>query len=1321
MKDTYFVMKNGVVQQPLIPQDGLELYYDVKGKRNTDTHKDKLIDLSGNGRDATLSNFEFEGVSGYLDTTEGGLLLDDVDDKIVIPAISSIGYTSASRNIFTIDNNWKLNKWSSSVPGQTAVEATDSTVMYTPVKLLADPSTVYTLSSKYATDCTMLIEFDENNVITAATSWVSTSYTFTSNVNTKYFGIQMARVARTTLLLTDKVSFNIQLEKGSSATAYTPYVPIPRMTYQLNGNVISYEPGGIVKRVQNGEVITSKVNFFTNSNLLNVSTGTLSSKHPNTYLSGWSQYNGGISNPATSYHAHIDTDTFGFNVIEYNESDGTRNWKGSSKGGLQNITNDVGVYTISFDLYPTGTGTRIYGGFYSCLKGNTVFNFHSGQFSVTPSTIDGWVRYSANCTLHADTDFLKDVSFYLYGSGFSTNSILYAKDIKLEKSPTMTEYNIYPYDLLNTLEIKKNIVGDLENLQGNDYEQHEDGVITYTNEAEEGAVARVDIDGLSEQPLRFRNVTGEQVVISDHDQTDTDAIKKVEFQGNSVQATDKYREVNGTSVVIDPTLHDKSTLDKIYVSGYLKVTSGSANIGIFDLGNYNNKRTIGSVTSTTAFTKISDITTIQNTNGFRLDIGSTNNDVWYDDIFVCNIRLTFGEGANPTKAECDALFTNWQDKASTEFTLPELRKVGTVSDSYNPETGIFVQRIAKMAFNGTESWDSAVSNTGNNYLTALANTYMVTMPGVENVINIPLMSDNFKHTFVNNYNSGSKDSYIGTVHKFVGDNRVFIRIENSKIGIEYNTLYPASDKATAVAKWKAYLVHQYNEGTPMTVYYQLANPIVTNLGTELSIPTYKPVTLINSDSSIKGDINVDFKLRTGIVPIVGDFKSSPECINDIKDTGSSIDIISSTGKRNLVKGGQGNSRSGLFAYFNTVTDEYAEHTISSQKTYTSVNMGNGFTLGVRDYVVGSTITFSYDIMYTAWDFPVGSDRAEFWFGQRYTNGTSQSTDGAWRGVTLHGLPVVGSNGCVLNEWYTKRVTMTIPTQAHESIGSVGCIQFYNSNASVRASVTFRMRNVKIEYGSTYTPHSDALEDIGYDTKTGNIYKTDILLPSPLRSIDDLRDKLFKDFDGKWKIERKIGEKIFNGTESWSKHSYSVDGKFMFPYTSAATGITTGTGKISSSHFEEYLNSAEDLSEKTAIGTVPATGIWHGSTGGTSVYLKIQTSTIGGNNLSNLTTWITSEYSKGTPLTVQYQLATPTYETLSQDLQDKLDNIPTFPNSNYVYTVVNDNLQPTLHVDYKKLSWLNSRLLFNTLKIYSRNLSDSELIQNYKVDKDRYGI
>lgn len=192
----------------------------------------------------------------------------------------------------------------------------------------------------------------------------------------------------------------------------------------------------------------------------------------------------------------------------------------------------------------------------------------------------------------------------------------------------------------------------------------------------------------------------------------------------------------------------------------------------------------------------------------------------------------------------------------------------------------------------------------------------------------------------------------------------------------------------------------------------------------------------------------------------------------------SVDNIS-VGGRNYIHYGKGDVKKGFFKNFNKVENGYGEHTLTSQKQYSNVNIASGFVLGCRDYEVGRQVTFSYEIMYTNWNFPSGTNRSEFWIGQRYTN-SSTSTDGQWRFVTGHSLPVVGENGCELNKWFKVKKTLTIPKQAHSSIGTASSIQFYNSNADVSASITFRIRNVKIEYGNKASDYSPAPEDVNSD-------------------------------------------------------------------------------------------------------------------------------------------------------------------------------------------------------------------------------------------------
>jgi hypothetical protein len=183
------------------------------------------------------------------------------------------------------------------------------------------------------------------------------------------------------------------------------------------------------------------------------------------------------------------------------------------------------------------------------------------------------------------------------------------------------------------------------------------------------------------------------------------------------------------------------------------------------------------------------------------------------------------------------------------------------------------------------------------------------------------------------------------------------------------------------------------------------------------------------------------------------------------------------GGRNLIKYGKGDSKNGIFKNFTRMKDGYAELTLKSKKTYAFVNIDAGFVLGCREYKVGAVYIWSYDIMYTEWNFPSGTNRTEFWFGQRYTKAPSgQTGTGLWTQVTGHSLPQVGTNGCKLNEWYHVEQKIIIPVQASANVDTAASIQFYNSNANVEASFTARFKNVKLELGNKATDWTPAPED-----------------------------------------------------------------------------------------------------------------------------------------------------------------------------------------------------------------------------------------------------
>jgi len=216
----------------------------------------------------------------------------------------------------------------------------------------------------------------------------------------------------------------VQIEVGQNATDWSP---APEDTIS---KINAIQVGG--------------TNLLWNSQFKDTySTGNVTSKNPDLYAKLWGGYNAGVPNPTTSFHAHVDATTFGYNVYEYNESDGTRQWKGISIT-LGTITS--GDFVFSGDFNATGLGTFTFGGFHYRKKGETAYGFHSGQFNIPIDSVNGWKRFSQAITLKDDVDLSQPVNFYIYGYGFSTNSIMYMKNVQLEKGNKMTEWSPAPED-----------------------------------------------------------------------------------------------------------------------------------------------------------------------------------------------------------------------------------------------------------------------------------------------------------------------------------------------------------------------------------------------------------------------------------------------------------------------------------------------------------------------------------------------------------------------------------------------------------------------------------------------------------------------------------------------------------------------------------------------------------------------------------------------------------------------------------------------------------------------------------------------------------
>ena len=93
-KNIPFIYQGNNLLYPNPVKDGLVLWYDFKGMKNSDVSKNIARDLSGNGNDGELKNFVYTSESGY----NNGLKFDGVDDFIGFEAKSGYLYKAEDDN-----------------------------------------------------------------------------------------------------------------------------------------------------------------------------------------------------------------------------------------------------------------------------------------------------------------------------------------------------------------------------------------------------------------------------------------------------------------------------------------------------------------------------------------------------------------------------------------------------------------------------------------------------------------------------------------------------------------------------------------------------------------------------------------------------------------------------------------------------------------------------------------------------------------------------------------------------------------------------------------------------------------------------------------------------------------------------------------------------------------------------------------------------------------------------------------------------------------------------------------------------------------------
>lgn len=179
----------------------------------------------------------------------------------------------------------------------------------------------------------------------------------------------------------------------------------------------------------------------------------------------YSSYNDGIPNPKTNYHGYFNETKFSETVFEFNESNGVREWKGLPIF----ITNDsrytIGKYIFSADVNATGLGTHLEVGFYYYNKSG-MREFHAGRARKNITSINAWSRISLELKINDDVDFSKEMGFYIYGYGFTSNSVLYFKRPKLTNTNwTPSVEDNKKYTETKIAEYKQTVDGEFKKLQ----------------------------------------------------------------------------------------------------------------------------------------------------------------------------------------------------------------------------------------------------------------------------------------------------------------------------------------------------------------------------------------------------------------------------------------------------------------------------------------------------------------------------------------------------------------------------------------------------------------------------------------------------------------------------------------------------------------------------------------------------------------------------------------------------------------------------------------------------------------------------------------
>ena len=542
-----------------------------------------------------------------------------------------------------------------------------------------------------------------------------------------------------------------------------------------------------------------------------------------------------------------------------------------------------------------------------------------------------------------------------------------------------------------------------------------------------------------------------------------------------------------------------------------------------------------------------------------------------NSIFVSNIQIEEDLTATP--------YEPYHEPITTPIYLDSpLYKIGDYADSLNKTEEVRV--IKELILTGNENWIEVGGNANNT--TAL---FMCAINDIIDCGNVAAMDVLTTHYKVGAYYSAYVTSE-GFQHT---RKKIYIR-----------------SKQLNVADFKSYLAAQYAAGTPVTVYYVLAEPETKSI-TLPKIPTFDGTNTIDINTEIKPS-NISL--------------SRP--MTEIKK------ILNKEGKILFEKGFTREVKSILSLTLNCINKPLKNYTIygntiqngtPTPENPVEVQAVGDRTANLFDY---STITTGYRIVWTTGnlykdDTGIMSDFIEVTEGQKY-----QISDSA-KSLTAY---IIGYNQ---NKEYlgaydsfkgfiksaTNRYSvLTIPKESGCQYIKLMTFISYPINATSMFIEGEAVPNEFIPYGYKIpvVTSADGTEPI----------TTPIYLPTPLYSGEVLRS------DGSREV--KWGKLVLTGKET-SISIYSGTG---------SNGVAMIIANMQKGFYQYGFCSHAIVEKNHADGTI---GL--GVNNNTLYWFGIlDILGLSASLLAPFKEWLKEQYAAGTPVTVWYQLAEPTTETFT---------------------------------------------------------------------------